>query len=81
MLMFTKMTDEYNSTCHPIEKGYSSIEWIEVIKDMYKDKEVKDMLYYSNPNYDPVTCPANWLWDASLRPKPTWGIEVIWKDG
>lgn len=76
-----KMTDEYKSTCHPIEEGYSSIEWIEVVKDLYKDKDVKDLLFFSNPNYDPITCPASWLWDASLRPKPTWGIEVIWKDG
>ena len=73
--------DGYLTTCHPMGKEYKPHEWVERVRGMYEGKEVKHFLTYSNPNYDPTTCPASWLWDASLRPEPIWGIEVIWKDG
>ena len=72
--------DGWNYSMHPIEDGYETHEWFEIIRKEYSHLEVKDVLAYSNSNYDPLTCPAAWLWDASLRPKPEWGVEVIWKE-
>ena len=72
--------DGWNYTCHPIQEGYETKEWFNIVRSQYDECEVKDVLAYSNPNYDPLTCPAEWLYNPDLRPKPEWGVEVIWRE-
>lgn len=72
--------DGWNYTCHPIQEGYETKEWFEIVRSQYTEYEVKDVLAYSNPNYDPLTCPASWLYNPELRPEREWGVEVIWRE-
>ena len=72
--------DGWNYTCHPIQEGYEPHEWFKIVKSQYTEYKVKDVLAYSNPNYDPLTCPASWLYNPELRPKREWGVEVIWRE-
>jgi len=72
--------DGWNYTCHPIQEGYEPHEWFKIVRSKYDKCEVKDVLAYSNSNYDPLTCPASWLYNRDLRPEPEWGVEVIWRE-